>query len=51
VTLLTQKMKQIMATDMIGLQVLCLVSLGEAQLRGGLREEAHALAGDDLLAA
>jgi hypothetical protein len=44
VTLLTQEMKQTMATEMNGLQVLCLLSLGEAQLRGGLREEARALA-------
>jgi tetratricopeptide (TPR) repeat protein len=44
VTLLTQEMKQTMATGMIGLQVPCLLSLGKAPLRGGLREEARALA-------
>jgi hypothetical protein len=44
VTLLTQAMKQTMATEMIDLQVLYLLSLGEAQLRGGLREEARAVA-------
>jgi hypothetical protein len=44
VTLLTQAMKQTMATEMIGLQALCLLSLGEAQLWGGLWEEARALA-------
>jgi hypothetical protein len=44
VTLLTQAMKQTKATEMIGLQVFCLLSLGEAQLRGGFREEARALA-------
>jgi hypothetical protein len=44
VTLLAQAMKQTVATEMIDLQVLCLRSLAEAQLRGGLREEARALA-------
>src|SRR5262245_7770249 len=37
-------MQQTMVTDMIGLQVPCLLSLGEAPLWGGLREEARALA-------
>jgi tetratricopeptide (TPR) repeat protein len=44
VTLLTQAMKQTMATGMIGLQVPCLLSLGEAQLWADHLEEAQALA-------
>jgi tetratricopeptide (TPR) repeat protein len=44
VTLLTQAMKQTMATEMIGLLVLCLLSLGEAQLLASRLEEAQALA-------
>src|SRR5215510_2665364 len=41
--LLTQALEQTMAT-MIGLQALCSLSLGEAQLWGGHLEEAQALA-------
>src|SRR5215510_5054242 len=41
--LLTQALEQTMAT-MIGLQALCSLSLGEAQLLAGDLEEAHALA-------
>jgi tetratricopeptide (TPR) repeat protein len=44
VPLLTQAMEQIMATEVRAYQVFCLLSLGEAHLRGGRLEEAHALA-------
>jgi len=42
--LLTQAMEQTIATERIGLQALCRLSLGEAHLRAGHMEEAHALA-------
>jgi class 3 adenylate cyclase/tetratricopeptide (TPR) repeat protein len=44
VPLLTQAMEQTIATEMIGLQALCRLSLGEAQLLTGRLEEAHTLA-------
>jgi tetratricopeptide (TPR) repeat protein len=44
VPLLTRAMEQAMATGMVGYQVLCSLSLGEAYLRAGHLEEAHALA-------
>jgi tetratricopeptide (TPR) repeat protein len=44
VPLLKQALEQTMATDMIGWQALCYLSLGEAQLLAGHLEEAHALA-------
>ena len=44
VPLLTQAMEQTMATEMVGYQALCRLSLGEAQLLAGRLEEAHALA-------
>jgi len=43
VPLLAQALEHTMATDMIGLQVLCRLPLGEAQLRAGRLEEAQAL--------
>jgi hypothetical protein len=42
--LLTQALEQTIATDMVGYQALCNLSLGEAQLLAGCLEEAHALA-------
>jgi tetratricopeptide (TPR) repeat protein len=42
--LLTQAMEQTIATDMVGDQALCRLSLSEAQLPAGRLEEAHALA-------
>jgi tetratricopeptide (TPR) repeat protein len=42
--LLTQAMKQTMATEMVINQALCRLCLGEAQLLAGRLEEAHALA-------
>ena len=44
VPLLTQAMEQTIATEMVGFQALCRLSLGEAQLLAGHLEEAHALA-------
>ena len=44
VPLLTQAMEQTIATEMVGFQALCSLSLGEAQLLAGRLEEAHALA-------
>ena len=44
VPLLTQAMEQTTATEMVGYQALCSLSLGEAQLLAGRLEEAHALA-------
>ena len=44
VPLLTQAMEQTMATETVGYQALCRLSLGEAQLLAGRLEEAHALA-------
>jgi tetratricopeptide (TPR) repeat protein len=44
VPLLTQALEQTMATDMTGLQALCHLPLGEAQMLAGRLEEAHALA-------
>ena len=44
VPLLTQAMEQTTATEMVGYQALCRLSLGEAQLLAGRLEEAHALA-------
>ena len=44
VPLLTQAMEQTIATEMVGSQALCRLSLGEAQLLAGRLEEAHALA-------
>ena len=44
VLLLTQAMEQTIALEMVGLQALCCVSLGEAQVLAGRPEEAHALA-------
>ncbi len=44
VLLLTQAMEQTVATDMGGLQELCGLSLGEAQMLAGRLEEAHARA-------
>jgi tetratricopeptide (TPR) repeat protein len=44
VSLLTQAMEQTMATDMVVGQVLCRLSLGEAQLLAGRLEEAYTLA-------
>jgi class 3 adenylate cyclase/tetratricopeptide (TPR) repeat protein len=43
ISLLTQAMEQTMAMDMGGLQALCSLSLGEAQLLAGRLEEAQAL--------
>jgi hypothetical protein len=45
VSLLTQASEQTTATDMIAMQVLCHLSLGETQLRAGYLEWAHTLAG------
>ena len=44
VPLLTRAIDQTMAADMVGHQVLCGLSLEEAQLLAGLLEKAHALA-------
>jgi tetratricopeptide (TPR) repeat protein len=44
VPLLTQALEQTTAPEMRGMQALCSLSLGEAQLRAGRLEEAHALA-------
>ena len=44
VPLLTQAMEQTIAKEMGGFQVLCRLSLGEAQVLAGRLEEAHALA-------
>jgi class 3 adenylate cyclase/tetratricopeptide (TPR) repeat protein len=44
VSLLTQGKEQTTAMEMGGFQVLCSLSLGEAQMLGGRLEEAHALA-------
>ena len=44
VPLLTQAMEQTIATAMVGVQALCSLSLGEAQVLAGHLEEAHALA-------
>ena len=44
VPLLTQAMEQTTATEMVGFQALCRLSLGEAHLLAGRLEEAHALA-------
>jgi tetratricopeptide (TPR) repeat protein len=44
VPLLTQAMEQTTATEMVGFQALCSLSLGEAQARAGHLEEAQALA-------
>jgi class 3 adenylate cyclase/tetratricopeptide (TPR) repeat protein len=44
VPLVTQALEQTMATDMVGWQVLCHLSLGEAKMIAGRLEEAHALA-------
>jgi tetratricopeptide (TPR) repeat protein len=44
VVLLTQAMEQTIALEMVGLQALCCLSLGEAQVLAGRLEEAHALA-------
>src|SRR5439155_172673 len=44
VPLLTQAMDQMTATEMIVMQALCSLSLGEAQVLAGHLEEAHALA-------
>jgi class 3 adenylate cyclase/tetratricopeptide (TPR) repeat protein len=44
VPLLTQALEQAIATEMVGDQVCCSLSLGEAQLLAGHPEEAHALA-------
>jgi tetratricopeptide (TPR) repeat protein len=44
ISLLTQAMEQTMAMEMGGLQALCSLSLGEAQLLAGRLEEAYALA-------
>jgi hypothetical protein len=41
VTLLTQAMKQTIATEMIGLQALCRLPLAEADLLADRLEEAH----------
>ncbi len=43
VSLLTQAMEQTMATEAVGDQTLCRLSLGEAQVLAGRLEEAHAL--------
>jgi tetratricopeptide (TPR) repeat protein len=48
VLLLTQALEQTMATAVIVNQVLCSLTLGEAQLLAGRLEEAHALAEDAL---
>jgi tetratricopeptide (TPR) repeat protein len=42
VSLLTQALEQTMATAMVVYQALCRLTLGEAQLRAGCLEEAHA---------
>jgi tetratricopeptide (TPR) repeat protein len=44
VLLLTPALEQAIATEMVGDQVLCTLSLGEAQLLAGRLEAAHALA-------
>ena len=44
VLLLTQAMEQTIALEMVGLQALCCVSLGEAQVLAGRLETAYALA-------
>jgi predicted ATPase len=44
VPLLTQALEQTMGTDMVGFQVFCSLSLGEAQMLAGRLEEAHSLA-------
>ena len=44
VSLLTQAMEQTTATEIVFIQVLCRLSLGEAQMLAGRLEEAHALA-------
>jgi tetratricopeptide (TPR) repeat protein len=44
VPLLTQALEQTTATGWVGLQALCHLSLGEAQVLAGCLEEAHALA-------
>jgi class 3 adenylate cyclase/tetratricopeptide (TPR) repeat protein len=44
VSLLTQALEQTIAMETVGWQVLCSLSLGEAHLRAGHVEEAHALA-------
>jgi tetratricopeptide (TPR) repeat protein len=44
VPLLTQAIEQTTAMDMIAMQALCHLSLGEAQLRAGHLDEAHTLA-------
>jgi tetratricopeptide (TPR) repeat protein len=42
--LLTRAMEQTIATEMVRDQALCTLSLGQAQMRAGLLEEAYALA-------
>jgi class 3 adenylate cyclase/tetratricopeptide (TPR) repeat protein len=44
VPLLTYAMEQTIALEMVGIQALCCLSLGEAQVLAGRLEEAHALA-------
>jgi tetratricopeptide (TPR) repeat protein len=44
IPLLTQALEQTVAQDMRGLQTLCMLPLGEAQLMAGHLEEAHVLA-------
>jgi tetratricopeptide (TPR) repeat protein len=44
VPLLTQALEQTMATDMVGFQALCSLSLGETQMLAGHPEEAYTLA-------
>src|SRR5205823_7030853 len=44
VPLLTQATEQTIAKEMVDEQVLCSLSLGEAQMLAGCLEEAHALA-------
>jgi tetratricopeptide (TPR) repeat protein len=44
VPLLTQAMEQTIATETVGYQTRCRLSLGAAQMRAGRLEEAHALA-------
>jgi tetratricopeptide (TPR) repeat protein len=44
VPLLAQAWEQTMAPDMRGLQALCGIALGEAQMHAGRLEEAHAIA-------
>jgi tetratricopeptide (TPR) repeat protein len=43
VPLLTQAMEQTITLEMVDLQALCCLSLGEAQMRAGRLEEAHVL--------